>query len=114
MDCKPQLLMDNKHILYVLRDAKPKLRKILLQNVNDSVIQAINEIALNTLKGNIELTPEQKIQLKKYKNELRFLRCSKRKVASKRKLLVQKGGFLPILIGTVLSGIIGQLIENVK
>jgi hypothetical protein len=38
---------------------------------------------------------------------------TKANIPSKRKLLIQKGGFLPVLLGTLLSGIVGQIIERV-
>ena len=42
--------------LQILAKSKPKLRKILIQNVPESVITAIYECCLNTLKGVIPLT----------------------------------------------------------
>lgn len=97
----------------MLKTAKPKLRAAILKNVESNVIQAINEIAYNTLNGNNKLNNKTKKHLKKYKNEIRCLSCPKRSISSKRKVLIQKGGFLPTLIASVLSGIIGKIIENV-
>ena len=100
-------------MLYVLKDADPKLRRAILRKVDDDVIKTINEIAYNTLKGNTRLNKKTKASLDPYKKELRCLKCPKKNLQSKRKLLVQKGGFLPVLIGSVLSGLIGKLLENV-
>lgn len=100
-------------MLYVLRKADKKLRKAIIENSDNDVIKTIIEIVYNTLKGNTIIKPSIKSNLKKYKNELRRISCPKRSLSSKRKVLIQKGGFLPILLSSLLSGIIGKLLENV-
>lgn len=106
-------LKANKHILHVLKNCRPKLRKVLLKASDPEVIKTLCEIALNTLNGNNKISKQCKLKLKKYKRVLRSLICPKLKLSSKRKILIkQKGGFLPVLIGTVLSGLIGQLINK--
>lgn len=88
------------------------MRKALIKASSPEVIKTLCEISLNTLNGNNKITKFCKSKLKKYKRELRDLACSKIKLSRKRKILVQKGGFLPILIGSVLSGLIGQIINK--
>lgn len=105
-------LKDNKHILYVLKNASPKLRKAILKNVDPEIITTVSEIVFNTLKGNNKICNPLKKKLKKYKKPLRMLACSKRSIPLKRKILVQKGGFLPALIGSVISGIIGAYLNK--
>lgn len=105
-------LKDNKHMLYVLKKAKSNLRKAIIQNADPDVIRTLCEITLNTLKGNH--MPHGKIynSLCKYKKDMRKLVDAKRSVAKQRKILIQRGGFLPVLLGSVLSGVIGSLIEK--
>ena len=86
--------------LQVLAKSKPKLRKILINNVPESVIVAICECCLNLLKGVILLTSRQK--------HLRAL--ANKKVSRKRKkqYLNQKGGnllsaLLPPVLGVLSS-----------
>ena len=105
-------LQSQLHFLHVLKDAKPQARRALLACANDELIKAIVECALNTLNGNHKLTKEEKSKLKKYKSRLRTLINPKISFKSKRKLLVQKGGFLVPLLASVLSGVIGSLISN--
>ena len=102
----------NKHILHVLRDCKPQLRKALLKSSSPEIIKTLCEIILNTLNGNNKISDQCKNKLGKYKRILRSLACPKLKISSKRKILIQKGGFLPVLIGTVLSGLIGEIINK--
>lgn len=75
-------------------------------------IKALSEISLNTLKGTISVDRKSKNILNKYKNCLRKLACPKTSVKAKRDILVQKGGFLPTLIGVVLSSVLGSLLQQ--
>lgn len=99
-------------MLFILKDASPKLRKSILQNCNFSTIKAIQEIAHNILIGNHEVTSKCFNALKRYKKDLRKFACSKSSGCSKRKIVVQKGGFVPLLISSVLSGIIGKILSQ--
>lgn len=112
MESLPKRLKANKYILYTLNKAKPKLRKAIIKNSDDALIKALSEISLNTLNGNLELTGGAKNKLKKYKRKLRCIACPKRKLKSKRNILVQEGGFLPVLISSLLSSVIGALLEK--
>lgn len=100
-------------MLYVLKTNNAKLRKAILQNGNDDLIKTIIEIIFNTLNGNTKLKTKDQNLLKKYKKELRLISSSNGSVKSKRKVLVQKGGFLPVLLASLLGGFIGKLLENV-
>ena len=104
-------LKSQLHFLHVLKDAKPQARRALLASA-DELIKAIVECAINTLNGNHKLTIDEKSKLKEYKNRLRALVNPKISFKSKRKLLVQKGGFIVPLLPSVLSGVIGSLINN--
>ena len=105
-------LKSQQHFLHVLKDAKPQARRVLLESANDDLIKAIVECVINTLNGNHKLTKDEKSKLKKYKNRLRALVKPKISFKSKRKLLVQKGGFIVPLLTSILSGVIGALINN--
>lgn len=89
--------------LQLLQICPIELRKQLLENIDNECIKAICECCHNTLQGNIPLTAQQKEQLSVHKTILRKL--SKRTVPlkEKREIITQKGGFLNILIPTVLS-----------
>ena len=105
-------LKSQLHFLHVLRDAKPQARRALLASVKDDLIKAFVECAINTLNGNHKLTRDEKSKFHKYKNRLRALVNPKVSFKSKRKLLIQKGGFIVPLLTSILSGVIGALINN--
>lgn len=105
-------LKRNHRILQLLKTSNKKLRGSVLKTCNDDAIKAIVEIIINTLNGNNKISKHVLTRLKKHKSILRTLACSRKSLKAKRKILIQKGGFLPVLIGTVLSGIIGKLISS--
>jgi hypothetical protein len=105
-------LKSQRHFLQVLKDAKPKARRALLASVSDDLIKAIVECGINTLNDNHKLTKDEKSKLHKYKNRLRALVNTEICFNSKRKVLLQKGGFIVALLTTILSGVIGALINN--
>ena len=92
-------------LLKVLVDASPKLKKAIIKHAPADLVIAISEIALNLLKGVIELTPQQKRRLSSYKKEFRSLAKKNVSVGKKRKILVQKGGSaaLTVLLPLILS-----------
>lgn len=105
-------LRKNRHILHLLKNQNKKFRNSILKTCDDDVIKALIEISINTLNGNNRIPKKILSFLRKHKNTLRCLASTKRTLKAKRRILIQKGGFLPVLIGTVLSGIIGKLIGD--
>lgn len=107
-----RLLKKNLHILRLLKKSNKKFRNSILKNCDDDVIKTLVEIVINTLNGNNKISKNHFGNLKKNKKVFRNLACPKKSIKAKRKILIQKGGFLPVLIGTVLSGLIGKLISE--
>ena len=77
-------------------------------------IDTISEIALNTLKGNIKLSPTQFKKLKRHKKWLRHLASKKLGTNKKKEIVKQYGGFLPGLALAVATEIIPSLFKAVK
>lgn len=87
--------------------------KAILKHADAKLINTLSEIAQNCLAGNFKLTGKKREYLSKYKRDLRCLSCSKRSVASKRKLLVQKGGaILPVILGSILASAASTLVDK--
>lgn len=106
-------LKRNKHTLFTLKDASPKLSKAILQNGPDSLIEVIIEIAENILEGRLQISRQKKDSLEKYKNVLRTLSSPKSSIKKSRKVLIQKGGsVLPMLLATVLGSIIEKILKK--
>lgn len=103
------------HNLHTLNSCKLCLRKSILKNAPEELIICLSEICLNILKGNIPISKSQKSKLFKYRKLMRDLvtiKGNKKEIIKKnRSKLVQNGGFLPLLLGPLLS-IISEIIQN--
>ena len=78
-------------LLKVLADAKPKLKKAIIQHAPTELVTAISEIVLNLIKGVIKLTASQKKRLSRYKKDLLALAKKKLSIGKKkRKSLFRK------------------------
>ena len=103
-------VLKQKEILLALSKVNSKSRKAIIQSASPQLIQAICEICFNLLNGNIAINEDSKNKLKKYKTTIRKLasQADSKKVnplESKKKILGLHGGFLQILIPSVISAI---------
>ena len=75
--------------------------------------KALNEIAHNTLQGIVELDSDQKRRIKPHINTLTQLCDAQNKTCAKKRkrLVIQSGGFLPILIPAI-TAVLSNLISN--
>lgn len=98
----------NINFLRRLANAKSKqARKLLLQTATPDQLRSIQEIAINTCNGNIKLGKVTISKLKKHKTPIRHIA----KKGAKKQYLIQKGGFLPIIlpiIASLASSILGK------
>lgn len=102
--------LNRKEYLTLLAKARNRQRREkLIDLANKHEIIAVAEIVLNLLKGQIPLTDKQNSSIKRYKNVLREITRRSTSLKKKKRLLKQKGGFLPTLIPialTILSNLI--------
>lgn len=107
-----------RDFLNLLAESKtPKKRKLLADWANKNDIDALSEISLNTLKGNVKLSPQMYKKLKRYKTALRTLASKKASLKKRKSVVKQQGGFLPMLIPaalSVMSSIVPEIIKSVK
>ena len=73
----------------------------MIANANKGQIEAVGEIALNLLKGNILIPNSSFKRLKPHKSKLLYLTRKKPTLKQKKQVLNQKGGFLPALAALV-------------
>jgi hypothetical protein len=93
-----------------LKSLKPKQRKVLLEYCNKDQIRAIEELALNIVKGTTPMSFDDEQICRKWRRPLKLLALKRYPIKAKKDIL-QKGGFLaailPVLatiLGTVLNG----------
>ena len=89
--------------LQVLKTAEPKLRKAKISICNKEPVYSISECVLNVLNGNIKLTGCNTHKLQKYKAAKRKVADRHVSLSGKKKLILQRGGFLLHLLSPVLA-----------
>lgn len=108
-------------ILKVLAASKPSHRRQLLSELDCRDIQALSEICLNLLKGNIPLTPALYDSLKKHKRTIRYIaNKSQHKCVNRlrRYITNQRGGLFPILplilpaVASLVASVSGRAISK--
>jgi hypothetical protein len=108
-------LRRNFKYLKYLKKAKRGARCAFLKSADKDTIICLCDCVTNILKGNVKVKPKEKKALKRHKTALRELVQHRKGIEAKRKLLIQKGGFLPFLLAPILSaagGLLGGLINN--
>lgn len=83
--------------------------KKIIQDASCDQLNSITEIVRNTLKGNIPYTPRQRKLLLPHKKVIRELGKISLSSGKRKKLLQQRGGFLPTLLAPVLVAIASEL-----
>jgi hypothetical protein len=86
-------------------------RNAYLKRASADEVRSLCECALNVCNGNIPLNKKQFGQLKKHKKILKTLAFTKSSPWKKRRVLLQEGGFLPVLASTALS-FLGPIIAS--
>jgi len=100
---KASRLIRNYSLLKILSRSSPKQRKLIIKRVNPDVISCLCDICHNIIKGNLHLSSKQKINAIRFKKIIRKLADKKKKIESKRKNILQQGGFLPAIIPAAIS-----------
>lgn len=107
------VLKCSKELSDIANTQTGKQRKEAIKKAKDCVINAISEIAVNCLKGNYPLKSCDFDKLKLYKKHLVFL-SKPLSISRRRKYLVQKGGFLNLLIPPALSFLGSLALDLIK
>ena len=102
----------NYHTLQVLKSADPKLRKAIISKCNKELVNCISECVLIVLNSNIKLTGcvTRKLQIRKA--ALRKISDRHVPLSKKKKLIVQRGGYLLPLLSAVIPTLASLIFRN--
>jgi len=79
-----------------------KARRDYIKKCNREFMDCVSECAENVIKGYVPMTGPQKANLRRRRKDVRALAIKKTSLTKKRRIL-QKGGFLTALLPPVLS-----------
>jgi len=105
-------IKSNYHHLQVLKTAKPQLRRAIIKNCNSDLVKTISECVLNVLRNNLQLTVCHKKRLQTFKGPLRALANKRVPLATKKRLINQRGGFIVPLLSAILSTIASLIFRS--
>ena len=105
-------IKENFHELHVLKRARPNLRKAITSNCDRDLVNCINECVLNVLNGNVEQTGCVKRKLSKHRLALRKLVDRHVPLQGKKRLIVQRGGFLLPLLAAFLPTLVSLIADK--
>ena len=104
-----ETLRRHAELLKALHRASPaKRRKWMRQHCSLDFVKCMCECARNVIKGNVPLTPAQLKALRRKRQALRQLTLKKTSLTKKKKLL-QSGGFLGAILPPIISVLGGLL-----
>ncbi len=105
----------HSHILAKLAKTRSiRKRESILNKAPDAVVDLISEIIHNLLKGNLKVKNSVFTRLKKQKHLLRRLGSKRTSVKSRKRHIIQNGGFVGGLLAAalpILSSLIGSVIS---
>lgn len=87
-------------------------RQALLRKADPALVRCICECALNVLQGTVTIPQSHKSKLRQHKKILRKLASGRTSLSSKKRLIVQKAGFLPALLAPILGTLVSTLITR--
>lgn len=100
-------------LLHALLHSSKEQRLAILRTADRKLIKYICECALNILKGVIVLKTSEFKRLKRYRKILRQLATTdtnqqlKNLWKNKKRIIIQEGGgFLPLILGPLISGLL--------
>lgn len=96
-----ELIKRNLPIMKRLRRIGDKKRRQFVRQCDADFLNCISECCENLLKGNVPLTDRQMKTLRSKKQDLRTVAKKSTPLKTKRKI-VQKGGFLNLLLPAII------------
>lgn len=107
---KHRLTRQQSLFLQLLKNSRPKERKVLLSGTENAIIKVLSEIIYNVLHGNVSLGNDKIHQLRRYKQSLQTLSNRSVSLDKKRVLLQQhgSGAFFPLLF-PIITSVLGSL-----
>lgn len=106
----------NSHLLTSFHKLNKRQQENVKKNLDNDQIKFISELCLNLLNKNISLSDEIKKKLSPLKCKIRKMACKFRSLKQKKAIL-QKGGFLPALLGflgrSALTALLSSLAHKV-
>jgi hypothetical protein len=101
-------------LMFLAVNKNKQIEKVILKKCDNSVIDAISEIALNAKEGYINYPEDIKRELIKRKHVIYKLASPSVSSKSKRNIIQKGKGILAFLLPIALQFALGEIIKRVK
>lgn len=105
-------LYPHKPFLKSVSIAAPLERQKLIKKATRQQLRCLQEATLNVANGNIQVRPKDRLRLIPYVKPIKQVLAKSGSFKSKKRILVQKGGFLPIVLRAILPILASQLLNE--
>jgi len=105
-------IKENEKFLKKYLYCNHKYRKGLIRTASPEQIACLCEATLNVVNRNVPITESKIRQLKPYQRVINKISFEKIPIDKIKKLLVQRGGFLPLILSTVLGVLANKLLGS--
>ena len=102
---------DNLLLSTQLKNVRSRKDFLKLMSKDETVYEAIKNIVINLMKGNINLNKRSKLKLMKEKKVIKAFTCNNKCKKKKQKIVEQSGGFLNVVIPLIAS-VIADIIND--
>ena len=113
MNSRSERLAKLAPLLRRLKHSVGRKRRDNIRKCRNDLNFSLSECCHNVLKGNVSMTPAQKVKLRRHKHNLRKLSTKNASIKASKKFL-QRGGFLSALITPILSVLGSLLMKHAK
>jgi len=103
-------ILRNKDYLKSLIKTSPRNRKLLIKAATPDQLRSIFEATLNVANCNVPVNLKTRNKLRKFKGAIEKVAFAKGNKCKRKQILIQQGGFLPILLSSVLGFLANQLL----
>jgi hypothetical protein len=98
-------------MLLAFTKGSDSIKKHILKNAPRDFLATISDICFNIINGNVKMSPTNKKNLVKHKDNLRKLARKSLPIRNKKNFIIQNGGALSALIPAI--SIVTSLIANI-
>ena len=100
-------------LLRRLKHSVGKKTRDIIRKCDNDLICSLSECCHNVLKGNVPLTPAQKVKLRRHKHNLRKLLTKKTSIKARKKI-IQRGDFSVPWLLLYLASLSAFLMEHAR
>ena len=107
----PRHICEQHEFIKKVKQSSPKSRQRYISEASPEQIRSLCECVHNVFRGRLPVSSKTIKRLRPHATEIKRIAHPRGGAENKRNLLIQHGGFLPILLGAVLP-VLAQIVSS--